>query len=186
MRTFIAIELSDPVREALMQAQSHLRYAGADVKWVEKQNIHLTLKFLGDISDEKAAQVCAALDAIGRTTKSFELTIKDIGTFPSIDFPKIIWVGLDKGATESTALAGQIEAAMAILGFQEETRPFAAHLTIGRVRSGKNKEVLKEKVGSYQLAAINPQRVQSIILFKSTLTPSGPIYSKLHETNFPS
>ena len=183
MRTFIAIELSEPIRESLAQAQTHLKYAGADVKWVEKDNIHLTLKFLGEISEEKAKEVAAALDNIAKYTKSFEISLKDIGAFPTVDFPRVIWVGLDKGAKESTELAKKIDLALAKLGFQEESRPFAAHLTIGRVRSNLNRAALAEKMASYQLSAVSFQLIKSATLFKSTLTPQGAIYSILHEAN---
>jgi RNA 2',3'-cyclic 3'-phosphodiesterase len=184
MRTFIAIEISDEIRDALVQIQSHLKYAGADVKWVEKQNIHLTLKFLGEITDKKCDEVKAALDEAGRTTKQFEIDVKELGVFPKIDYPRVIWVGLNKGVNESKELAAKIEEALSRIGFQKESRPFAAHLTIGRVRSSKNKAVLKEKIESYDLRAASSdlsQPIDSIILFQSTLMPNGPIYTKLHD-----
>ncbi len=186
MRLFIAIELSEPIRDILSQIQSHLKYSGADVKWVEKDNIHLTLKFLGETTEKKAEEVRSALDIIGSQTRSFEISLKDIGSFPKIDYPRVIWVGLDKGVLESTVLATKIDEALSKMGFQKETRPFAAHLTIGRVRSPKNKEALKEKILSSdsQLTTHNSQLVSSVILFRSTLTPKGPIYTKLHEAKF--
>ena len=186
MRTFIAIELSLNIREVLAQIESRLKYAGADVKWVEKDNIHLTLKFLGEIDEKKVELVTSALDDIAKETKPFEISLKDLGAFPKIDSPRVIWVGLDKGAKESTELAKKIDEVLLKLGFQEETRPFAAHLTIGRVRSGLNKAALAEKMKSIcGLWTVDcGQTVASIILYKSTLTPKGPIYSKLHETEF--
>lgn len=184
MRTFIAIELSDEIKNTLSQIQSHLKYSGADVKWVEKDNIHLTLKFLGEIDEKKCEKVKAALEGTAQSTKAFEISLKDIGAFPKIDFPRVIWVGLDKGAKESTELAKKVDEALSKLGFPEETRPFAAHLTIGRVRSPKNKLALKEKIESLQGPGSNsqgPEIISSIFLFQSKLTPAGPIYSKLHE-----
>ena len=182
MRTFIAIELSEEIRKVLAQVRSHLCYAGADVKWVKEENIHLTLKFLGEISEDRVSQISSILDDIGKWTKPFEITLKDIGVFPKTDHPRVIWAGLDKGIKESTELAVKIDKALSGIGFQEETRPFAAHLTIGRVRSQKNKEALQEKIVNYQFSAISLQSVNSVVLFKSTLTPKGPIYSKIHET----
>jgi RNA 2',3'-cyclic 3'-phosphodiesterase len=182
MRVFIAIELSGEIREALAQTQSHLKYSGADVKWVEKENIHLTLKFLGEITEEKAKNIKDILDETAKLTKSFEISIKDIGAFPKIDYPRVIWVGLDRGADESRALAENIDERLSRIGFQKEIRPFAAHLTIGRVRSPKNKEALKEKIESYQLSAFSCQLIQSIAMFQSKLSPKGPTYTKLHES----
>ena len=181
MRTFIAIELSDQICEALAQIQAHLKYSGADVKWIETANIHLTLKFLGDITEENCGKIKSILDEIVRSIKPFEMSIKDIGAFPNINYPRVIWIGLDKGTVESKALAEKISEEVLKIGFQKEPRPFAPHLTIGRVRSPKNKEALKEKIGSCQLPMVKPQLISSIILFQSTLTPKGPIYTKIHE-----
>lgn len=183
MRTFIAIELSEGIREALAQIQSHLKYSGADVKWVENDNIHLTLKFLGEITEEKCEKVKSILDTIGKSLKPFEISIKDIGAFPKIDYPRIIWVGLDRGAVESKVLAEKIDEELSKIGFQKETRPFAAHLTIGRVRSSKNKEALKDKITLYAVRSTLYELISSITLYQSTLTPKGPIYTKLHEAH---
>lgn len=184
MRTFIAIELSTTIRDSLAQIQSHLKYAGADVKWVEKNNIHLTLKFLGEVDEARCANVKSALDEIAAGSKPFEISLKDIGAFPNIDYPRVIWVGLDKGAKESTELAVKIDDALSKLGFQKETRPFAAHLTLGRVRSPKNKQALKDKITGYELRVTGYEKVVSVYLFQSTLTPKGSIYTKLHEAKF--
>ncbi|MCX5678514.1 MAG: RNA 2',3'-cyclic phosphodiesterase [Candidatus Omnitrophica bacterium] len=185
MRAFIAIEISDEIKDALARIESHLKYAGADVKWVNPKIIHLTLKFMGEINDNKCEVVKSALDAIAKSAKSFEVTVKDVGTFPNSARPRVIWLGLDKGASESVELAKRIEESLSKIGFPAENRPFSPHLTIGRVRSSLNIEKLKEKISSASLE-IQPggtisQKVTSIILFQSTLTPQGPIYTKLHE-----
>ena len=151
---------------------------------MEKDNIHLTLKFLGDITEEKCTKIKSILDKIGNNTKPFDISIKDIGVFPSIDRPRVIWVGLDSGSAESKELAKKIDEELSGIGFQEESRPFAAHLTIGRVRSPKNKEALKQKLTTYNLQLTTKlQRISSIILFQSTLSPKGPTYTKLHEAH---
>lgn len=181
MRAFIAIELSEEIRSALGRIQSHLKYSGADVKWVEEKNIHLTLKFLGEITEEKREKIESILDEIGKSMNSFKISIKDIGAFPKIDYPRVIWVGLDKGAAESKILAEKIDGALSQIGFEKEARPFAAHLTIGRVRSSKNRQALKEKIKNYERRDTNDVIVSSVILFQSSLTPKGPIYTKLHE-----
>ena len=184
MRLFIAIDISEEIRESLAQIQSRLKYAGVDVKWVEPKNIHLTLKFLGEVKEEKVEEIISELDDIARTFRPFELSIKDIGAFPKIEYPRVIWVGLDKGAGESKSLAEAIDERLSKLGFAKESRPFASHLTIGRVRSSKNKEALKEKILSYDLSPMTYDLIRSITLFKSTLTPQGAIYTKLHEAKF--
>jgi 2'-5' RNA ligase len=184
MRLFIAIVLSEPIREALAQAQAHLKYAGADVKWVAKDNIHLTLKFLGEVPEGKLQQIKDALDEIGKSFTPFEISLAGLGAFPNISSPRVIWVGLDKGAAESADVAARVDEAMEGLGFAKEPRPFAAHLTIGRVRSLKNKEALKEKITGYGLRVTGYETIYSIALFQSTLTPKGPLYTRLHEAKF--
>ena len=186
MRTFIAIEISDGAKSALGQIQAHLKYAGADVKWVENENIHLTMKFLGEVKEDKVEEIKMALDAIGRETKPFEIVLKGIGAFPNIDYPRVIWVGIDKGAAEATEVSRKVDDELLKIGFPKESRPFAAHLTLGRVRSSHNKAALKEKINSIneKLPDINRQSIGSVILFKSTLTPKGSIYTKLHEAKF--
>lgn len=188
MRAFIAIEISDDIRDILAQLESHLKHSGADVKWVKPESVHLTLKFLGGISEEKCAEVKSALDTVAKSVKSFELTLKEIGAFPKIESPRVIWVGLDKGALETTDLADRIDDSLSKIGFAKEGRPFSPHLTIGRARSSLNKDKLKEKIDSasakFQFATVDSHKVVSVILFQSTLTPQGPIYTKLHESKF--
>lgn len=188
MRAFIAIEISDEIKEALGRVEAHLKYAGADVKWVRPENIHLTLKFLGEISEEKTAEVKAVLDLIAGSTVPFEVTIKDVGAFPNIEGPRVIWVDLEKGVAQVIALAGAIDEALAKIGFTKDNRPFSPHLTIGRVRSSHNKSKLADKVSSTtsnsDLADVSAHQIKSVILFRSTLTPQGPIYTKLHEAQF--
>ena len=183
MRTFIAIDISDEIREVLGRIQEHLKYSGADVKWVDNKNIHLTLKFLGEISEEKCEEIKSLLDEVCKSIKQFEVTIKDIGAFPKIDFPRVVWAGLENGATESRALAERIDDALSKIGFEKESRPFAAHLTLGRVRSPKNKVALKEKMAACQVPSVKPHLITSVTLFQSTLTPKGSIYTKLHESH---
>ena len=142
------------------------------------------MKFLGEIDKKKCEDVKAVLDKVAKSTKPFEISLKDIGAFPKIEFPRVIWVGLDKGAKESTELAGKIDEELSKIGFDKEARPFAAHLTIGRVRSPKNKEALKEKIASAQgtrAQDTSSKSAFSVILFHSKLTPTGSIYTKIHE-----
>lgn len=181
MRAFIAIELSEEIREILAQAESHLKYSGADVKWVEKGNIHLTLKFLGEIDEKKLQQVVTSLEIVAKGASPFEISIKDLGAFPTMEYPRVIWVGLDKGSEEAKALAQRIDEELSKMGFAKESRPFTAHLTIGRVRSPKNKEKLREKMLNYRLPTTDYRLIKHITLFQSALTPKGAIYTKLHE-----
>ena len=122
MRSFIAIELTNEIKDELAQIQARLKYSGADVKWVEKNNIHLTLKFLGEVSEDKIKTVVSILDDIAKGSKPFEMTIRDIGAFPKIDYPRVVWVGLDKGASESKEIVQRIEEELERSGFERESK----------------------------------------------------------------
>jgi 2'-5' RNA ligase len=186
MRIFIAIELNEEMHNKLAAIQSKLKPAGADVKWVEPQNIHLTLKFLGETPPEKIEKIKNTLDAIAANTNTFNISLSQIGAFPNINSPRVIWVGIkDVGAPcNVTLLASEIENELAKLGFPKEDRPFSAHLTLGRVRSPKDRERLKEQItSSATLWRDFAMTVSTITLFQSTLTPKGPIYTALHKSN---
>lgn len=184
MRAFIAIDLSDDNKTELARLQEELKQSDADVKWVEPENIHLTLKFLGGVTDEYIGKVKEALDKAAAGIKPFEISLSGIGAFPKLDFPRVIWVGIEKGGKETEEIAKRIEDELEKLGFPKEERPFSAHLTIGRVRSAKNKEALKIKIANYELRFTNYQTVSSIILYQSRLSPRGPTYIPLHKVDF--
>jgi len=183
MRTFIALDLSQEIRSELARLEEILKSAGADVKWVNPENIHLTLKFLGEIEENAVGEIKKALDGVASVRKAFGISLFKAGAFPSLDNPRVIWVGIDKGCAETEEIAKGAEEALEKLGFAKEERPFSAHLTIGRVRSGKNKHALKEKLASI---AVRPATcaIKHVTLFQSTLTPKGPIYTALYTAEF--
>lgn len=181
MRAFIAIELNESIHEELATLQAKLKPAGADVKWVEPQNIHLTLKFLGDVPEDKINRIKNALDAIAAKTNTFNISLAQIGAFGNLNSLRVIWVGIKEGALQASKLADEIEEQLAKLGFPKEGRPFSAHLTLGRVRSPKGRQQLKEAIENFQLLTPKSQLITHITLFQSTLTPKGPIYTILHK-----
>lgn len=186
MRTFIAIDLIDENKSALTKLQDELKQARADVKWVEPVNIHLTLKFLGEVTDEYVGKVKEALDKTAAGFKPFEISLSGIGAFPELDYARVIWVGVEKGKEETEEVARRLEDELEKFGFAKDERPFTAHLTIGRVRTGKNKEALKEKINLLNAKPypLNPQTISQIVLYQSKLTPNGPIYTPLHKVTF--
>jgi len=185
MRTFIAIELPSEIKDSLSRLQEELKASNADVKWVEPNNIHLTLKFLGEIDDKKIEKITKIIDDTAREKNKFQMHISSLGTFPKIDFPRVIWVGVDTGDKETKGIADELEEKIAKIGIPKEDRPFSSHITIGRTRSSLNREKLvqdlknKAELGGEKLEFY----VTKITLFKSTLTPHGPIYEVLKETN---
>lgn len=185
MRAFIAIELDKNIKEALSKIQLELKKTDADVKWVLPGSIHLTLKFLGEAEEEKIPKIIQAIKKIACALNPFRIEIKNIGAFPNTKSPRVIWVGIEQGKENLSQLAGLVEDALEGLKFPAEERKFSAHITIGRARSPKHKAALSETMQQLQFNPLS-QAVKSIVLFKSTLTPKGPIYEKLTEENLKS
>jgi len=186
MRTFIAIGLPQEIKDALACLQNKLKQSGADIRWVEPQNIHLTLKFLGERDDKKLEKIKQILEEVAKNISPFRIRLFSLGAFPKINFPKVIWVGIDKGDNETIEIAKELEERIAQLGIPKEDRPFSSHITIGRMKSPLNRErliqnlqELENSLGEQNLEFV----VTKITLFKSTLTPKGPIYEVLKETS---
>jgi 2'-5' RNA ligase len=183
MRTFIAIELPQEIRDYLKKIQENLKESGADVKWVAPQNIHLTLKFLGELDQQKLKEISHILEDVAKEKKSFSLELAGVGAFPDTNYPRVIWVGLAAGNEETKEIAELLEEKIACLGIAKEDRPFSAHLTLGRIRSGLNRIKLVQALNAWTQSETSQFRAQKITLFKSTLTPKGPVYEILTEAN---
>ncbi len=182
MRLFIALDLTTQNRDALTKLQGRLKKADADVKWVEPENIHLTLKFLGEVQEEKIPKIITTIKESIAEFKPFNLEIVSLGAFPGLKYPRVIWAGIEKGKENLEKLAEAIETAMLRLGFPEEKRGFSSHLTLGRIRSDRNKNNLCREISQASFPAL-PQDISSVKLYQSRLTPQGPIYEKLAEAN---
>lgn len=183
MRTFVAIDISDEARNTLASIQSELKDSKADVKWVEPKNIHLTLKFLGEISEETFLNVKNVLDEISSQNRPFQIEIVGLGAFPDLKRPRVIWAGIENGKTYIRELAKKIDSALLKYGFKEEQRGFVAHITLGRFRSLKNidrlRSILSPIIDNWKVLIVP---VSEICLYKSTLTSTGPLYSCLHKS----
>ena len=181
MRAFIAIELPKPIREALAREQARFRAVCPDARWTRPEGIHLTLKFLGQISDEQAAQVKQALDQIERFEK-FIVQVHGFGFFPGAKRPRVFWAGL-VAPPGLARLAEQVERTVAPLGFPPENRIFKPHLTLARFRISRPQPRLEALV-----AAENPLlgtfEVSEFFLWESKLRPEGAEYRKVAQ--FPS
>ncbi len=187
MRAFIAIELPLEIKDALRLLQEQLKASRADVKWVEPKNIHLTLKFLGEIKEETSTEVKKIIAETAKENPNFQARISSAGAFPKTGFPRVLWVGIEPGGAEAARIAAQLEEKIAKLGIPpEEKRLFSPHITIGRVRSNKNTQSLISglKNAADTLAGKNLSFLaREIILYKSTLTPAGPAYEPLSKAN---
>ena len=188
MRTFIAIELPQKIIGTLSALQNQLKNTQADVKWVAPENIHLTLKFLGEVDEKKIEKIIQALEETAKDNQPFSIRLCALGAFPKINFPRVIWVGIDAGDEETKNIAFVLEEKLQKLGIPKEKRPFSSHITIGRVRSGINREKLVKELDILQRKGLLQENLEflatKITLFKSTLTPKGPIYEILKEASF--
>lgn len=182
MRTFIAIELPQEIKNKLAEIQEELKKSAADVKWVEPANIHLTLKFLGEIDDKKQEKIIEIIEDASSKREPFKIEILSVGAFPKIDFPRVIWVDTSQGKDQVKEIALELEEKIAKLGIPKEERSFQSHITLGRVRSGLNKAGLVQELKKLIASGIKEEtafEVTKITLFKSTLTPKGPVYEAL-------
>jgi 2'-5' RNA ligase len=180
VRSFIALELSDETKKELSALIQQLKTAGADVKWSNPNNIHLTLKFLGHITHDRIDVVKKAIDTVAHATAVFQFTLAGTGAFPKPSYPRVIWVGIREGKQTICNLAEAIETYLEKNGFTREDRPFSPHLTVGRVKSSKNRQNLVAQLEGNAFASKHAVEVNHITLFQSTLRPQGPIYTPLH------
>jgi len=173
--------LDSGLRERLAEALSRLRPHGPGVKWVEPHNVHLTLKFLGSVEEERLAAVAEAVRQAAAESEAFGLSCRGLGAFPNPRRPRVVWAGVQQGAEELTQLARELDRRLQALRFEPEKRPFAAHITLGRVKSPGNLPGLAEAIEGQREADFGCMEVRAVHLMKSTLTPKGPIYDVLQE-----
>lgn len=188
VRAFVAIELDRELQEGLGRVQQRLkRVAGAGVRWVRPEAIHLTLKFLGDVETARLAQVCDAMGQAAGRARPFRLRLGAVGAFPSLRRPRVLWAGVEGDLDALQLVQGELDAALQVVGFPREERPFVPHLTLGRVRPGAT---LESRDADWDAAAPEgpqaEQRVQGISLIRSDLRPDGPLYTRLALAHFPS
>ena len=194
LRLFIAIELDDAMRRALKRAQTQLQddkqngfVAQNIVRWVAPQNIHLTLKFLGNPSSAQVPALAQTLAQIAQHTAPFALTARGLGCFPNARRPNNVWVGLEGDVPRAALLARQIDDACATLGFAREERGFTPHLTLGRVKreaTNAQRTALGECIKNIPAETYGTISARAVCLISSDLKPQGPIYTMLAECAF--
>jgi len=180
IRSFIAFDIdSELVLKRLSEAQNILINTGADLKVVEPKNIHVTMRFLGNISPPMVDSIHEEMKKISFIP--FEIELKGLGAFPSLRYARVVWAGIRKGADELMNVFNQLEPSLRRLGFNPDPKGFSPHLTIARVKTGRHKaELVKcvEDLADYEFGII---KADCLRLKKSVLTPKGPIYTTLRE-----
>jgi len=181
IRAFVAIEISDEVREGLKALQQDLKRADAKVGWVAPENIHLTLVFLGDIFRSQKESFCVVLDSVASHVLPFRYEVSGTGTFGSARSPRIIWVGLNAPPVLAELQRGVV-AGVRELGLKTEDRPFHPHLTLGRIRATNRVDELTSLLASARNASHGSVEVHRLLLMQSHLEHQGVRYSVLHES----
>ncbi|CAN2047398.1 RNA 2',3'-cyclic phosphodiesterase [Candidatus Magnetomoraceae bacterium gMMP-1] len=181
IRSFIAFKLSEKVIKSIGKIQRGLKDYHWKLRWVNAENIHLTMKFLGDIELTDIRVIDLAIQKSVNEIKPFSMQIKGIGIFPGINKPRVIWTGLSGDSEQLHKLQQNLEEELESLGFPKEKRHFRAHLTLGRVKARIKKESLIEAVNKFSNFKTDFFQFDRLILFKSKLKKTGALYTPLKE-----
>ena len=184
MRVFAAIELNRKMKRALRKMTSGLAEFKKDVRWAKEEQIHLTLKFMGEVADQDVAQVCDVCEEVAGGLKPFPLVVERCGCFPSDGKVRVIWGGgLDSVSAELADCVRRLEDGLATMGFDRERRPFSAHMTIGRVRVDRSDGRLRKAAEGLKVSAAS-QMVDGLTVFDSSLHSSGAEHTALARYSF--
>jgi len=182
IRTFIAIELPEKIIYTISKVQEEIKSYGLKIRWVRPENIHLTLKFLGDIKTADTEKVARAVSESATGYPALSLAVKGIGVFPGIKKPRVLWLGISKQLDLLTALQKTLDEKLEAMGFPKEKRPFRGHLTLGRIKSVIDPKTLHDVLKEFIQFESESFFADKIILYKSDLKPNGAVYTKLVET----
>jgi RNA 2',3'-cyclic 3'-phosphodiesterase len=179
VRAFVAIESSGGVASRAAALITKLRAADAKVTWVAADNMHWTLKFLGDVNLTATAEICSVLQEAVTGLPAFDVQVVGLNAFPNNDRPRTIWLGVTEGEEIMAELAETIDRRLAALGYKPEGRRFRPHLTLGRVRGVQNIEVLSELLKAHADYVAGPMEIDEVSLYTSYLERQGPRYEAL-------
>jgi 2'-5' RNA ligase len=182
MRTFIAIELNQTIKDTLSRLIQQLDSGGKNIRWVKPQGMHLTLKFLGEVPEDKIPEIQSVLDRVAKDYSRFQLSLKGTGTFPpAAHIPRVIWIGIEKNESIQQIQAS-VENELKKMGFPLENRKYYPHLTIGRVKAPHHLEKVMQTLDRNKQVEFGIMDVSKLTLFKSTLKPTGAEYTILSES----
>jgi 2'-5' RNA ligase len=178
IRTFIAVPLADAIREKALALQESMATASNAVKWVEPENIHLTLLFLGEVDSRELHAICRAVESVTVQHAPIEMSVAGTGCFPNPRRPRILWIGIDEGAAELVALHDDLEEALLQLGsYRREERDFKPHITLGRVKGEDTGTDLAETLVKYKSWTGGHMTAREVLVMGSELTRDGPVYT---------
>ncbi len=178
MRTFIGIPIPPDVSEKIYEFSHQLKNFGHNLKLVEKENLHITIKFLGEVDKTRIEEIKEILHALSEH-EQFPISIESLGAFPSFNFLRVLWVGIVKNNEKLVNLMKNTDKLLNKIGFLPE-KDYIPHVTIARFKNRPSKKLL-DFLMSHKNLYFGEMVVENVVLYKSTLTKNGPIYSKLYE-----
>ncbi len=180
LRTFIAVDLGKPLRDRLVALQESLARGGAEVKWVEVENLHVTLLFLGEVDERELPPLCRAVSVVCGRHDRFDLGLQTVGCFPNPRRPRVVWAGVGAGAPELVALHDSLEPPLLELGcYRREERQYTPHVTLGRVKSDRSADLLAAALTRQAKWRGGEVEVRELLVMSSQLTRGGPEYTVL-------
>ncbi len=178
MRCFLGVELTEEVKEKISPVLKDMEGIDGDIKTVDQENLHITVKFLGDI-EESDIQRINPIEKITTDLDPFEVKMGGMRTFPSQDYIKVVWIDLKKGNEKFVELISRIENKLHEHGFSKDKNEPMPHATVARVKSGRNKEKIKSIIEKWKNSTFGDMVVDKVTLFQSELTPEGPVYERI-------
>jgi 2'-5' RNA ligase len=179
IRTFIAVDPGKAIRDRLVALQGTLARSGTEVKWVEPENLHVTLLFLGEVGDRQVPDICRLVAEGTGKHPAFAMSVETAGCFPNLRRPRIVWAGVGEGSQPLCAVHDDLEAPLADLGYRREERRYTPHITLGRVKSDPATDQLSAALAQQTRWKGGEKRVTEILVMGSELTPQGPVYTVL-------
>lgn len=179
IRAFIAVAVDEAIIARLAALQGELRRADAPVAWVRPGGMHLTLKFLGNVPEERIPAIGEAMREVAASRKPFRIGVEGTGAFPNLRRPRVIWADVREGREALIELAAAVDGALVGVGFPPEDRPFSPHLTLGRVKMPNRLEQMMALLASHAQDRFGEMLVTGMILFQSELSPQGAKYTPL-------
>jgi 2'-5' RNA ligase len=179
LRTFLALDLDEVIRRHLVRTQQELDRAGAVVRWTGLEQLHVTVKFLGDVPDADLPAVCEMAREMAAGVEAFDFQVTGLTSSPPTGHMRMVWVGIEDPTGRMAELNARLEEAAEILGFKREIRRFHPHLTLGRVKSGQRVPELRHAVAAVAETSFGTQGADELVVYSSSLTPEGPIYAAM-------
>ncbi len=183
IRTFIALEISNIIRNQITNIQKHLMNKGAEIRWIKNDNIHLTLRFVGEIDNKNHDKIFEAMNKVAENARPITLNLTELGMFPDENHPSVIWVGIGGEVEELRQMSEKCDYFLTAKRFEIKKRHFRPHITIGRIKKLTNKKQFISELDDIQINQ-TVFKVDKLNVVKSDLKPTGAKYTNLHTVHF--